>query len=61
MGPLADEIDAIAHELSELLGNPRLRVALGPSACSMFALEVVPRDDVVTQDDGTELEAGVAP
>ena len=59
-GLLADDIDAIAHELSEMLGKPHLRVMLVPSACSMFALAVVPRDDVVTQGDWTELE-GVAP
>jgi len=32
VGPLADDIDAIVHELSELLGNPHLIAAPVPSA-----------------------------
>jgi hypothetical protein len=81
-GPLADHVDALVHELTELLGDPALRarpafidaiahelgavlgprskVMVEPSDCSMFALAVVRRDDVDTQDDGTEIE-GVAP
>jgi hypothetical protein len=31
-GPLADHVDAIVHELSELLGNVHLLVASVPSA-----------------------------
>ena len=31
-GPLADHVDAIVHELSELLGNPHLIAAPVPSA-----------------------------
>jgi hypothetical protein len=40
--PLADHIDAIVHELSELLGNPHLIAAPVPSARSTFALDVAP-------------------
>jgi hypothetical protein len=40
--PLADHIDAIVHELSELLGNPHLVAAPVPSARSTFALDVTP-------------------
>jgi hypothetical protein len=61
VGPLGDEIDALAHDLSELLGNPYLRVSIGPSDCSDFSIQVGPRDDVVTHDNGTELEAEGAP
>ena len=32
IGPLADDIDAIVHELSELLGNPHLIASPVPSA-----------------------------
>jgi hypothetical protein len=40
--PLADHIDAIVHELSELLGNPHLITAPVPSARPTFALDVTP-------------------
>src|SRR4051812_45889794 len=40
-GPLADHVDALAHELGELLGNPHLSAAPVPSARSTFALDVV--------------------
>src|SRR5512140_2452422 len=39
-GPLADHVDALAHELGELLGNPHLIAASVPSARSTFALHV---------------------
>jgi hypothetical protein len=39
-GPLADHVDALAHELGELLGNPHLIAASVPSARSTFALDV---------------------
>jgi len=39
-GPLADHVDALAHELGELLGNPHLIAAPVPSARSTFALDV---------------------
>jgi hypothetical protein len=55
VGPLADEIDAIVHELSELLGNPHLRVVSAPNARSTFASGVVMRRDVVMRDDVPEL------
>jgi len=41
-GPLADHVDALAHELGELLGNPHLIAAPVPSARSTFALDGVP-------------------
>jgi hypothetical protein len=40
--PLADHVDAIVHELSELLGEPHLIAAPVPSARSAFALDVTP-------------------
>jgi hypothetical protein len=39
---LADDIDAIVHRLSELLGNPHLIAAPVPSARPTFALDVTP-------------------
>jgi hypothetical protein len=42
--PPTDDIDAIVHELSELLGNPDLLAAPVPSARSSFALNVVSQD-----------------
>jgi len=47
--PLADEIDAIVHELTELLGNPHLITAFVPDACSTFGADDVTRADVVTK------------
>jgi len=41
-GPLADHVDALAHELGELLGNPHLIAVPVPSARSSFALDGVP-------------------
>lgn len=46
IGPLADLIDAIAHELSEVLGNPHLVAAPVPSARASFVLDLVPQDAV---------------
>ena len=40
-GPLADDIDALAHELGELLDDPHLIAAPVPSARSTLALDVV--------------------
>jgi hypothetical protein len=40
--PLADHIDAIVHELTELLGEPHLIAAPVPSTRSTFALDVAP-------------------
>jgi hypothetical protein len=40
--PLAEHVDAIVHELSELLGNPHLIAAPVPIARPMFALDVTP-------------------
>ncbi len=45
---LADEVDAIAHELSELLGDPHLRVGTIPDACPWFEADDVTRTDLVT-------------
>jgi hypothetical protein len=39
-GPLADHVDALAHELGELLGNPHLIAAPVPIARSTSALDV---------------------
>jgi len=47
--PLADEIDAIAHDLSELLGNPDLIAAHVPRARTTFEYGAVTRADVVTR------------
>jgi len=66
-GPLADDIDALAHELGELLGDPHLIAAPVPSARSTFALDGVPelvspdaptasRTHALTSDDGTRHE-----
>jgi hypothetical protein len=41
VGPLADHVDAIVHELSELLGEPHLIAAPVPSARSTFGADVV--------------------
>ncbi len=46
---LADEVDAIAHELSELLGDPHLRVGTIPDACPWFEADDVTRTDLVTR------------
>lgn len=54
-GPLGAHVDAIAHELGELLGNPHLRAAPVPSVRSTLAL------DIVTQDGVPELVAPDAP
>ncbi len=40
---LADEVDAIAHELSELLGDPHLRVGAIPDARPWFEADDVTR------------------
>src|SRR5215216_6010404 len=50
VGPLADHIDAIVHELSELLGKPHPIAACVPGACGAFASTVVTRGDVVPQN-----------
>ena len=47
--PLADEIDAIVHELTELLDNPHLIAASVPDACSTFGADDVTRADLVTK------------
>jgi hypothetical protein len=39
--PLADHIDAIVHELTELLGDPHVIAAPVPSARSTFGADVV--------------------
>jgi hypothetical protein len=70
-GPLADHVDAIVHELTELLGNPHLIDAPAPSARSTFALDVTPdavapdapaasRTISIAIDDGTRHELGIA-
>jgi hypothetical protein len=41
-GPLGDHVDAIAHKLAELLGDPHLIAAPVPSARSTFALDATP-------------------
>jgi cytochrome P450 len=46
IGPLADLIDAIAHELREVLGNPHLIAAPVPSARSSFVPDRVAHDGV---------------
>jgi hypothetical protein len=74
-GPLADHVDAIVHELTELLSDPHTLAAPVPSARSTFALDVTP--DAVPEhaapdapaasctisiaiDDGTRHELGIA-
>ena len=47
---LADEFDAIVHELSELLGNPHLRVRAVPDACPRFDTDEVTRTDLIACD-----------
>ena len=46
---LADDIDAIVHELTESLGNPHLIAASVPGACSTFGADDVTRADLVTK------------
>ena len=46
---LADDIDAIIHELTESLGNPHLIAASVPDACSTFGADDVTRADLVTK------------
>jgi hypothetical protein len=46
---LADDIDAIIHELTESLGNPHLIAASVPDACSTFGTDDVTRADLVTK------------
>jgi len=55
---LANDIDAIVHELSELLGNPHLIAVSVANARSTFAPKIVTRNDTFTQDG---LPALVAP
>lgn len=52
--PLADEIDAIVHDLSELLGNPDLIGVHVPRVRSTFEYGAVTRADVVTRDSVPE-------
>lgn len=47
---LGDEMDVIVHVLSELLGNPRLRVGPVPDACPRFDADEVTRTELVTWD-----------
>src|SRR5512140_2559273 len=58
---LADEIDTIVHELSELLGNPDLIAAPVPRARSTFEYGAVTRADVVTRDGLPEFDVHDAP
>lgn len=53
VGPLADDIDAIVHELSELLGRPHLIPAPVSRSLSM-ASDAATRDDWVAHDDVPE-------
>jgi hypothetical protein len=46
IGSLADDIDAIVHELSELLGNPHLIAAPLSSGNLTFAPDVVMQDEL---------------
>jgi hypothetical protein len=46
VGPLADHVDAIVHDLSELLGNPHLIAAPVPSTQASRTISI-------TIDDGT--------
>jgi hypothetical protein len=46
VGPLADHVDAIVHELSELLGNPHVIAAPVPSTQASRTISI-------TIDDGT--------
>ncbi len=50
VGPLADHIDAIAHELGELLGKPPLIAARVPNARAAVASRVV-KQSVITRGD----------
>lgn len=59
--PLADEINMIVHELSELLGNPDLIAAHVPRARSTFEYGAVTRADVVTRDGLPEFGVHDAP
>ena len=45
---LGDEMDVIVHVLSELLGNPRLRVRAAPDACPGFDADEVTCTELVT-------------
>lgn len=51
IGPLADDIDAIVHELCEVLDNPHLLAAPVSSTCPTFAPDVVTREDDISGDD----------
>ena len=54
-GPLGDRVDAPAHDLTELLGDPHLIAATVPSARSMVALIVAP--DAVPEHGAPEASA----
>jgi hypothetical protein len=54
-GPLGDRVDAPAHDLTELLGDPDLIAALVSSARSMVALVVAP--DAVPEHGAPEVSA----
>jgi hypothetical protein len=56
IGPLADEIDAIAYELSELLGNPDLIDEPMRSTCPTFAPNVSTREGDIIRDDDAATE-----
>lgn len=47
---LGDEMDVIVHVLSELLGNPHLRVGAVPDTCPRFDADEVTRTELVTWD-----------
>ena len=60
--PLADNIDEIVHTVTELLGNPHLIAAPGPSARSRFAPDVVARHhDAIAVGRVTEHIDAIAP
>jgi hypothetical protein len=44
VGPLAEHVDTLVHELTELLGDPHTLAALAPvpNARSTFALDITP-------------------
>lgn len=53
LGQLADEIDAIVHQLSELLGNPHW-VAVPASSTSLTVVpDVVSHDRAIAQDEAS--------
>lgn len=58
VGLLADDIDAIVHQLTELLGNPDLVAVPAWIARARFAPDVTTPDGVVTQDDVPQLVTG---